>query len=367
MKRTTAFSSVLFIFALLVGDTEVHGQTPISRYLFDGDLVNSQDAALNGTLRQGTDSATAATGVATFAVGVSGDINGALRLNGSDQWVDLTMGGHPNGTVPAGSASGPGLVSGTVTAWIRTNQTLGAEPRWLLGSQNSDDEQGFQAGWNGTRLELTANARDAGEQTVISDSTGDMSWNDGLWHHLAFTWDAFGFSSTGKIYIDGSALTTNNIADLGFGDAQTPWEFPMALGARNNEGTLDGFWAGAVDDLQFFAQQLSDTQVANIFNATTPVYLPTPDFDSSGTVDGGDFLTWQQNFGTGTTFAEGNATEVSGDTDINGDDLAVWASEYGAAATPMVASVPEPTSVMLTLIAYLAFAGSPAFRRLGAG
>jgi len=53
----------------------------------------------------------------------------------------------------------------------------------------------------------------------------------------------------------------------------------------------------------------------------------TADFDTDGTVDGGEFLTWQQNLGAlGVTRKEGDAT---GDLNVLADDLAAWETDFG--------------------------------------
>jgi hypothetical protein len=80
-----------------------------------------------------------------------------------------------------------------------------------------------------------------------------------------------------------------------------------------------------------------------------PAAEPSADFDSSGLVDGGDFLTWQR--GHGITVG---ATHEMGDADYDGavgwDDLEVWQTQYGNATPPVAAfAVPEPASVALLL------------------
>ncbi len=53
----------------------------------------------------------------------------------------------------------------------------------------------------------------------------------------------------------------------------------------------------------------------------------TADFDTDGTVDGGEFLTWQSNYGaTGVTRNEGDA---SGDGNVDDGDFATWESNFG--------------------------------------
>ena len=61
--------------------------------------------------------------------------------------------------------------------------------------------------------------------------------------------------------------------------------------------------------------------ISQIFNN----YL-IADFDGSGAVNGSDFLTWQSNVGSGTTFAEGDADN---DGDVDGDDLDLWEANSG--------------------------------------
>jgi len=78
------------------------------------------------------------------------------------------------------------------------------------------------------------------------------------------------------------------------------------------------------------------------------------DFDDSLLVDGNDFLIWQRNFPT-------NGGAVNGDGDANldgnvlGDDLTIWENQYGGppAVVGALASVPEPNSLALVLLAIL--------------
>ena len=51
-------------------------------------------------------------------------------------------------------------------------------------------------------------------------------------------------------------------------------------------------------------------------------------------------LIWQNGFGTGTTYQEGDA-EVDGDVDAF--DLLVWQNNFGSGAS----AVPEPSTVLL--------------------
>jgi hypothetical protein len=75
----------------------------------------------------------------------------------------------------------------------------------------------------------------------------------------------------------------------------------------------------------------------------------TADFDGDGDVDGADFLAWQRGngaVGTGTT-ATGDA---NGDMNVDAADLAVWQAQFAMPQSP-IAAVPEPTGVVLGLLA----------------
>ena len=88
------------------------------------------------------------------------------------------------------------------------------------------------------------------------------------------------------------------------------------------------------------------------------------DFDNSDLVDSFDFFTWQRNYSTGTTFAQGDANL---DGTVDGLDLAVWQDQFGTdpnLAALAAAAVPEPSSgILVSLAAVLATAGLSASRR----
>jgi len=69
------------------------------------------------------------------------------------------------------------------------------------------------------------------------------------------------------------------------------------------------------------------------------------DFDGDGDVDGTDFLTWQQNYLTGSTLAQGDA---NGDGLVNDVDLQIWEGQFGVTSlSSTAAAVPEPGTLLL--------------------
>ena len=92
------------------------------------------------------------------------------------------------------------------------------------------------------------------------------------------------------------------------------------------------------------------------------VAVPTEDadFDGDGDIDGADFLTWQRGVGlpSGASPEDGDA---DGDSGVDADDLAIWSSQYGAASGTASQTIPEPATIILTVIAASLY--SLAFRR----
>ena len=78
----------------------------------------------------------------------------------------------------------------------------------------------------------------------------------------------------------------------------------------------------------------------------------TADFDGDLDVDGNDFLIWQRNYlATGDVAGDANDDGV-----VDGLDLGIWKEQFVPAATPAVASIPEPATALLATCAALAFA-----------
>jgi hypothetical protein len=82
------------------------------------------------------------------------------------------------------------------------------------------------------------------------------------------------------------------------------------------------------------------------------------DSNANGSVNGNDFLTWQTGFGI-ETYASPRDGDADWDADVDSDDLAMWQANFGAGAqaTPIVAGVPEASSLVLLLLGGLSLFG----------
>jgi hypothetical protein len=81
--------------------------------------------------------------------------------------------------------------------------------------------------------------------------------------------------------------------------------------------------------------------------AYTPL-ADSADFDADGDVDGKDFLAWQRGLGVGSTNAGGDANYNG---IVDGQDLAIWAAQYGLQVGQDLAQIPEPPGFSLAVVA----------------
>lgn len=135
----------------------------------------------------------------------------------------------------------------------------------------------------------------------------------------------------------------------------TPSIFQVTLAAAKNSVYADEdnpfleFGVSANAEFGSFDLDFISYQLGVIAPIAAP--LEDADFDGDGDVDGMDFLIWQRGFGSGTSHGQGDA---NGDSMVDAADLAIWQGQYGTATTATFASVPEPGSVILLIVALFA-------------
>ncbi len=85
-----------------------------------------------------------------------------------------------------------------------------------------------------------------------------------------------------------------------------------------------------------------------------PIVYAAADFDTDGDVDASDLATLETWYGP---YANGDA---DGDNDTDGTDFLIWQQQYTGTITPLVANVPEPTT--LSLASFLTCLGLRRYR-----
>jgi hypothetical protein len=111
------------------------------------------------------------------------------------------------------------------------------------------------------------------------------------------------------------------------------------------------FTPGGTQNLtfEFLVEDAADAVPGAVSYGPAIVAGNDADFDNDSDVDGRDFLTWQRGFGVGTNNATGDADNNGV---VNGADLTIWKQKFGLpAATGAVGAVPEPSSMLLAVLA----------------
>ena len=95
-------------------------------------------------------------------------------------------------------------------------------------------------------------------------------------------------------------------------------------------------------------QRLTDLDAAALedigWEIVVPVVYAAADFDTDGDVDADDLATLEAWYGP---YTNGDA---DGDGDTDGADVLIWQQQYTGTITPLVATVPEPTTLCLTCL-----------------
>jgi hypothetical protein len=224
--------------------------------------------------------------------------------------------GEPSGAIPNNS------YSGTLTA----NNYVNVELRHSLRS---------------ARVVVNANAMlDTGHQVVNTAKAielGEVVINNGGTLEVGFTQSTMGGSSTGHhvshLVLDDSSGRTGSLT---LNDGATTVMQVNGTDVTHHD-TIDADGSIALNGtLRVLVNPLSTNNTANPIYAPTLGEVitlmtaaggsaPTTDFDSSGTVDGGDLTTWRGAFGPGST-----GGDADGDGDTDGADFLAWQQDVGA-------------------------------------
>ncbi|MEM7625480.1 MAG: LamG-like jellyroll fold domain-containing protein [Planctomycetota bacterium] len=224
---------------LMVGTGGATAANLISHYEFEGNTDNSVVGAPNGTL------AGDAMLTSDAAVGA-----GALMLDGAGDYLDTTTAGLPQGS---------GLYEGTIDFWFKADPGISLGNRQFFGNLNASDTTAILFGTNGAGgLQIFIRSADNSVFQIRNAIDGnafniDTTYADGEYHNIQFNWEVDAAGGSGSILVDGVALETQTVLNsLTTANPITPWEFAQPIGARNNRGSLDNFWAGKIDDVKIY-------------------------------------------------------------------------------------------------------------------
>ncbi|QDU89528.1 hypothetical protein Pla175_29200 [Pirellulimonas nuda] len=156
-----------------------------------------------------------------------------------------------------------------------------------------------------------------------------------------------------------------------FGSSQFDNTRSELLGGLINAATFDQAAAEAAGDIKFSYSLASGDIVQGVVQYYYEAIGLPGDFNGDGSVDAADYTVWRDALGT-TASLGGNGDETGGSANlVDAADYALWKQSFGASlsvgpAATAAAGVPEPSSLLVCLLAGAAGAASLA-RRGGRG
>ncbi len=248
-----------------------------------------------------------------FVEGKSG-FGQAMKLNGVDQYVEITGGAEDDLAFEGGSMSIAGWF--TVDSFDKSWQALiakGEGSNWRVHRNGSNPTMAYAGG--------------------VGEGPNDgPDISDGLWHHFVGVSDADAASFGTAIYVDGVQTSVNATAPALAANGKRVFigENPDALGR---------FWNGKVDDLALWNRVLKEDEIKALYNGGTgkplsSFFTPDPDSDKDGMPD---------SFETKYGLNPNDATDAAKDCNNNG---VTNLDEYKAGLDPC--DTVKPTVVSAT-------------------
>ena len=151
----------------------------------------------------------------------------------------------------------------SLSAWVKSDTSGGT--RILVKGEGVPQEYAFTVSGGGVPG-LSLYDANYDNRIQINSST---NFTAGVWQHWAVTYDGSGSFSNGKIYLNGSAVSTTT-ASAGSYTAMHNTSAPLDIGRYNVtvSGTNhESFTNGHLDDVAVIAKELSASEVSAIYNS----------------------------------------------------------------------------------------------------
>tara|TARA_R100000329_G_scaffold17001_1_gene17272 strand:+ start:2698 stop:3432 length:735 start_codon:yes stop_codon:yes gene_type:complete len=140
------------------------------------------------------------------------------------------------------------------SVWFKTTDTTSTMA--LTSNQNKFLVQLYSPT---TRIRCQIFDGSASAKNVDINASG---YNDGNWHHIAFTTDALTTTNGIKVYYDGVLTSQGTLSNSGIRSSAFDWQ----LGKH----TSTWLYNGVMDEVSLFNSELSATDVTNIYNSGVP-------------------------------------------------------------------------------------------------
>ncbi len=153
----------------------------------------------------------------------------------------------------------------TISCWFKTERTT---DQVIFGTLNTGNVTALTVDLNtdennvGETNNLRVFIRDDDENRLEFGLSTPYDFTDGQWHHLAIVRDS---PTTGKIYLDGVEQTIIYSRQENADNFST-FEFSMTFGALNNRSTIQNYFEGSIDEIQFYNSALTRADIVSNMN-----------------------------------------------------------------------------------------------------
>ena len=168
--------------------------------------------------------------------------NYVLNLNGSDEYVSIAN----------NSAFQPNAF--TVQAWVNLDSEANGTERYFVYRHKT-----WYIGMNSGGTKFIGAVRDSdNNQWQDPESSTNPDPNAG-WYHVVLTFS----SSVTRLYINGSQEDSDNSSGYSTNSQNTV----VAIGAKNNDGSITNYFDGQVDEVAFWNEALTASEITALYNS----------------------------------------------------------------------------------------------------
>jgi hypothetical protein len=158
-------------------------------------------------------------------------------------------------------------------------------------------------------------------------------------------------NATGQVNLDGRLRVRSINAGTGIFTPTVGQQFSVLSSSNTINGAFDTTTTTSVVSGTLVEWQVQQSASSVTLQATALTELLAGDYNGNGVVDAADYVVWRDTLGS--IYLEGDG-DRNGMVDAN--DYAVWRANFGrmtgaTAGLPSSASVPEPPSLLLLLLA----------------
>ena len=172
-------------------------------------------------------------------------------FDGSDQSIDP----HADVVTTIANAVTASSIEFSISAWFKIDTVSASRVLFKL-FRNGNSQNQILVIYHASSNEMRFSSKFANTNDLVQQGTNSIEGDDN-WHHIVGT--CSGEDDTTEMWIDGSKI--GSVAGVGRPDVT------FDTVAICNNGAGGGFWDGSVDSLAIYTRQLTDTEIAKIYEA----------------------------------------------------------------------------------------------------